>query len=254
MNNIVAFRHFSFDDDFAFRSWANANGHRLSMYDPAFAIPFDLLDDLDLLIICGGPMSVYEEELHPWLADEKRFVQEAIKRGKKVLGICFGAQMIAELLGSPVYRNAHKEIGWHTINRTQEQHPWFDGLPQQLVSFQWHGDTFDLPDHTRLLATSEACRVQAFAYEEHVLGLQFHLETTPACMEAMFEHWSSELIAAPYIQSESQIRSRFGQSELSIRMLHQILDRMVTERWPKSTGTTEKEADGSIDNIKEQTF
>ncbi|OMF36947.1 GMP synthase [Paenibacillus sp. FSL H8-0548] len=224
--NILAFRHFSFDDDFAFRSWASAGGHHFVLRDPSVEISLDWLDNLDLLIICGGPMSVYEEDRYPWLIHEKQFVAEAMNRGKKVLGICFGAQMIAELLGSPVYRNSYKEIGWHTINRTPEQHAWLVDLPEPLVSFQWHGDTFDLPEETRLLAYSEACRVQAFAYREHVLGLQFHLETTPACMEAMFDHWSSELIDAPYIQSEEQIRSLFGQSEVSIKLLHQILDQI----------------------------
>jgi GMP synthase-like glutamine amidotransferase len=171
-------------------------------------------------------MSVNEEEKYPWLASEKQFVKQAIQLGKKVLGICFGAQMIAELLGSPVYRNEYKEIGWHSINRTQEEHPWLSGLPEQFMSFQWHGDTFDLPQDTRLLAYSEACKVQAFAYRERVIGLQFHLETTPACMESMFAHWSSELIQAPYIQTAEQIRSQFACSEQSITMLHGILDRI----------------------------
>lgn len=223
--NIVAFKHFDFDDDYAFRSWAAFGGHRFDFKDPSIEIDDKWLDELDLLIICGGPMSVYEEEQYPWLVSEKQFVQKAIELGKKVLGICFGAQMIAELLGSPVYRNAYKEIGWHSINRTQEQHPWLDSLPEQFISFQWHGDTFDLPADTRLLAYSEACRVQAFAYREHVLGLQFHLETTPACMESMFAHWSSELIEAPYIQTAERIRSQYGQSECSLTLLHRILDR-----------------------------
>jgi GMP synthase-like glutamine amidotransferase len=224
--NIIAFKHFAFDDDHAFRSWANLGGHRLDVKDLSLEIDAKWLDDMDLLVICGGPMSVNEEEKYPWLASEKQFVKQAIQLGKKVLGICFGAQMIAELLGSPVYRNEYKEIGWHSINRTQEEHPWLSGLPEQFMSFQWHGDTFDLPQDTRLLAYSEACKVQAFAYRERVIGLQFHLETTPACMESMFAHWSSELIQAPYIQTAEQIRSQFACSEQSITMLHGILDRI----------------------------
>ncbi|WP_054025161.1 type 1 glutamine amidotransferase [Bacillus sp. FJAT-28004] len=224
--NIIAFKHFAFDDDHAFRSWTSLGGHRLDVKDPSLEIDAKWLDEMDLLVICGGPMSVYEEEKYPWLAAEKQFVQQAIQLDKKVLGICFGAQMIAELLGSPVYRNEYKEIGWHSINRTQEEHSWLSGLPEQFISFQWHGDTFDLPQDTRLLAYSEACKVQAFAYRERVIGLQFHLETTPACMESMFAHWSSELIQAPYIQTAEQIRSQFARSEQSLTMLHGILDQI----------------------------
>jgi len=236
--NILAFKHFAFDDDYAFRSWASLGGHRLDIRDPSVEINSEWLDEMDLLIICGGPMSVYEDERYSWLASEKQFVGQAIQLGKKVLGICFGAQMIAELLGSPVYRNAYKEIGWHTINRTQERHSWLEGLPEQLVSFQWHGDTFDLPEGTRLLAYSEACKVQAFAYLEHVLGLQFHLETTPACMESMFAHWSSELIDAPYIQTAERIRQQFGQSGQSIKALHHILDRIHLQAIETEEGVT----------------
>ncbi|WP_138754407.1 type 1 glutamine amidotransferase [Paenibacillus sinopodophylli] len=224
--NIVAFKHFEFDDEEAFRTWVNHNGHHLVMREPSLGVDLGWIDELDLLVICGGPMSVYEEELYPWLVEEKQFVQHAIALGKKVLGICFGAQMIAELLGSPVYKNEHKEIGWHTVNRTSDEHSWLSGLSESFLSFQWHGDTFDLPNDTRLLAYSDACKVQAFAYEDHVLALQFHLETTPACMEEMFANWYAELIEAPYIQSAEQIRSCYGQSKQSHKALHRILDRI----------------------------
>ncbi|MEV5026541.1 type 1 glutamine amidotransferase [Paenibacillus sp. LPE1-1-1.1] len=228
--NIVAFKHFDFDDEYAFRSWAGLRGHRLELRDPSAGINEEWMHDLDLLIICGGPMSVYEEDRYPWLIREKQFVQQAMQLGKKVLGICFGAQMIAELLGSPVHRNEYKEIGWHVIHRTEERHSWLAGLPEEFTSFQWHGDTFALPEDARLLAYSEACKVQAFAYGEHVLGLQFHLETTPACMETMFEHWSSELIEAPYIQTAEQIRGRFELSGQSHKALHLILDQISLSR------------------------
>lgn len=226
---ILAFRHFDFDDYYAFASWARKGGHRLEVRDPALGVRREWLDGLDLLIVCGGPMSVYEDAAYPWLAEEKLFVKQAVESGIKVLGICFGAQMLAELLGSPVFRGRHKEIGWHRVFRTEESHPWLEELDGQFVSFQWHGDTFELPEETRLLAYSEAYRVQAFSYQEHVLGLQFHLETTPACMEEMIGHWSAELTDAPYIQSEEQIRRESGRSGQSIDALHRILDRISAQ-------------------------
>ncbi len=226
---IAALRHYAFDDNYAFASWAHNEGHQLTMYDVAEGAALPSLNDFDLLVICGGPMSVYEESGYPWLREEKRLVRQAMDTGKFVLGICFGAQMLAELLGSPVYRNAHKEIGWHAVERTSEGHPCFEGMPGQFVSFQWHGDTFALPEGARLLARSEACGVQAFAFGERLLGLQFHLETTPVCLEQMLANWSNELVDGPYIQSAERIRGEAERSRQSIAWLHRILDGIAVQ-------------------------
>jgi GMP synthase-like glutamine amidotransferase len=221
---ILALRHFEFDDEYALASWAKPGAHQLYVHEATGGVSPKLVDDFDLLVICGGPMSVYEDHKYPWLAEEKQLVRLAMQAGKYVLGICFGAQMLAELLGSPVYRNAHKEIGWHQVMRTNELHYWFSELPEQFVSFQWHGDTFMLPREARLLAYSEACGVQAFALGERVVGLQFHLETTPSCIEQMLDNWSHELVAEPFIQSAERIRSEADRHIQSIGWLHGILD------------------------------
>lgn len=113
-------------------------------------------------IILGAPIRVYQEEQYPWLKAEKAFVSMALQEGKRILGICFGAQMLAEMLSSRIYPNKEKQIGWHPIARTKERHPWLIGLPEQFVSFQWYGDTFDLPSGSLQLATSDACVVRSF--------------------------------------------------------------------------------------------
>lgn len=224
---IIAFKHFSFDDEYALASWAKDRGHTLTVRDPANGIDPKWLEDNDCLVILGGPMSVYQEEKHRWLIEEKQFVKQAIQMNKKVLGICLGAQMLAEVLGSKVYRNKVKEIGWHSVQRTKETHPWFDEMPQQFHSFQWHGDTFDLPSGSKWLAFSEGCRNQAFSFGENVLALQFHLETTPACIEQMLTRWTSEIVPAPFIQTADEIRERAQQSKISFSLLHRILDRIA---------------------------
>lgn len=223
---IVAFKHFDFDDDCAFATWAANREHEWIVKDPAKGIQKEWLADMDLLVILGGPMSVYQEDRFTWLADEKLFVKQAIENGKNVLGICLGAQMIAEVLGGAVYRTKNKEIGWRKIHRTAANHPWLDGLPKHFYSFQWHGDTFDLPRGAQRLAYSDACENQAFCYGERVVGLQFHLETSPICIESMIAHWSDELVDAPYIQPVEHIRRETFRSAASWRMLHGILSRI----------------------------
>jgi GMP synthase - Glutamine amidotransferase domain len=225
--NILAFRHFDFDDTSAFSEWAQWGGHQLKIVNPAFELDKKWLESTDLLLILGGPMSVYQEEAYPWLAAEKRFVKSAMEQGIKIIGICLGAQMLAEILGAKVYRHSIKEIGWHRIERTGEEHPWLQQMPGEFHSFQWHGDTFDLPEGATLLARSEACGHQAFAYGNDVLALQFHLETTPACMEQMLTRWAGELIEAPYIQSAAEIRLNMQRVAVSFHILHQVLDQTV---------------------------
>jgi GMP synthase (glutamine-hydrolysing) len=141
------------------------------------------LADAAGLILMGGPMSVNDDL--PWLGDEMRAVRNAIHRGKPVLGICLGAQLIAKALGARVYRNPVKEIGWAPLCWTEQAaaDPLFRGFSRPEAVFHWHGETFDLPDGAERLAYSEACANQAFRIAGNVYGLQFHLEVTPAIIE-----------------------------------------------------------------------
>lgn len=155
---------------------------------------------VDFLIVLGGPMSVNDESVFPWLASEKQFIQQVIAADKPVLGICLGAQLIANAMGARVYPNARKEIGWFDVEQvgTSGGHFLF---PQTLPVFHWHGETFDLPPGAIHLARSAACAHQAFQLGERVIGLQFHLETTPDSAMAMIAHCGDELIEGPFVQS-----------------------------------------------------
>jgi GMP synthase (glutamine-hydrolysing) len=136
------------------------------------------------LILMGGPMSVNDNL--SWLGDEMRAIRDAIDRGRPVLGICLGAQLIAKALGARVYRNPVREIGWAPVSWTEEAaaDPLFRGFSRPETVFHWHGETFDLPDGAERLAYSEACANQAFRIAGNVYGLQFHPEVTPAIIEA----------------------------------------------------------------------
>ena len=164
------------------------------------------LDDLDLLIIMGGPMSVNHEQAYPWLRAEKQFISDAIEAGKAVLGVCLGAQLIATALGSRVYPNRLAEIGWFPIQSTYvAKKPGDFSFPELLSVFHWHGETFDLPPGCVRLARSAVCENQGFKLGAKVIGLQFHLESTPSLVRQMVENCRSELVPGQYIQAESEI-------------------------------------------------
>jgi GMP synthase - Glutamine amidotransferase domain len=223
--NIAILKHFDFDDESAIAGWCRSKGHPYTLIEPSAEDSLPNMNSFELLIVLGGPMSVYEEESYPWLAAEKRFLRDAIEADKKILGICLGGQLLAEALGGRVFRNEHKELGFHPIERNGNEHPLFAGMPEKFHSYQWHGDAFELPEDALPLASSEACRNQAFAYGPRILGLQFHLETTRSCAETMLERWSGEIKEAPYIQPEQRIRDQWSRIDDSHGYLRDILDR-----------------------------
>lgn len=137
--------------------------------------------EFDAILAMGGPMSVNDEDAHPWLREEKALVREAVEGGRGFLGVCLGVQLLASALGAPVQPNpAGAEVGLLAVQRTQagRDDPVLGPLAEPLVTLQWHGDTFDLPPGAELLATSPLARNQAFRVGERVYGVQFHLEVT----------------------------------------------------------------------------
>ena len=136
----------------------------------------------DALVVLGGPMNVDEEAAHPWLAPEKEAIRTAVADGVPFLGVCLGAQLLARALGAQVRPADAPEVGVAEVSLTAaaRDDPLFTRLPDPLPCFQWHGDTFDLPQGGVLLATAPACRNQAFRVGERAWGLQFHLEATAA--------------------------------------------------------------------------
>jgi GMP synthase-like glutamine amidotransferase len=158
------------------------------------------IEGIDLLVIMGGFMSANDEDKYEWIKPEKVFIAQAAQSGVKTLGICLGAQLIAAAFGAKVYKNTQKEIGWHKITAFNNSF-----LPPEALVFQWHGETFDLPQGAKPIASSAACKNQGFALGKNAIALQFHLETTPNGAKALVENCRGELISAPYIQSESDI-------------------------------------------------
>ena len=194
-------------------------GHRLTktlLYEkPVFPEP----EEFDMLLIMGGTMSVYQENEFAWLKPEKEFVKKVIETGKPVLGSCFGAQLIAEVLGGKVTRNRFKEIGWHRVKALAEgntkgknennEREIISDLPSclfpEFTAFMWHGDTFEIPAGAIRLFESKACQNQGFIYGENVLGLQFHPEADRRWIGKLIEDSGHELVEGKYIQSKEEI-------------------------------------------------
>ncbi len=228
--NIHHLQHVAFEGLGSMKAVLEEKGHQLSSTHLYANQDLPVLSDIDWLIVMGGPMGVYDEDVYPWLRTEKKFIREAIDAGKIVLGICLGAQLIADVLGAGVYKNAHKEIGWFNINRSADAGGMLlaQEIPEQVDVFHWHGDTFDIPEDATLLAESAACKNQGFILDERVLALQFHLETTPESAISLIDKCGDELDGSAYVQSKNEMLSdpqRFSNINQIMRSILGALER-----------------------------
>lgn len=148
------------------------------------------LEHVAAVIMLGGPMNVYEEETHPFLKDEDRFIKQVLKEEIPFLGICLGAQLLAKACGARVMKAAQKEIGWYSVDLTTEglRDRLSMGVVSPLTVFQWHGDTFDVPEGGKLICRSDIVPNQAFRVGSCAYGLQFHVEAS----QEMVEDWMRE--------------------------------------------------------------
>ena len=224
-------QHVPFEDTGCIRPWAESAGHAISVTRFYRDDKLPAVEEFDWLIIMGGPMGVYDEDQHPWLATEKGFIRQAIQKRKFVLGICLGAQLIADVLGARVYSHGHKEIGWYPIHKTRKGDGAVKLMPDEVTVLHWHGDTFDIPDGAVHLYRSAACENQAFIYRDHVLGFQFHLETTPNSLEGLIENCGHEIAPGPYIQKPNELQAdinRFSQINQTMIILLENLQKSLS--------------------------
>jgi GMP synthase-like glutamine amidotransferase len=184
---ILVLQHERVEHPGAFRRLLAEDGHTWLPVelDEGEALPG--LDGFDALWVMGGPMDVWQEDRHPWLAPEKAFIREAVAgRGLPFLGLCLGHQLLAEALGGRVGRAAVPEIGVMPVALTEEgaSGVLFDGLPERFDCLQWHGaEVTAMPAGARCLATSPACAIQAMQWGPRAVSAQFHLEVEPDTVE-----------------------------------------------------------------------
>ena len=221
--------HVPFEDAGNIARWAEKNDFLLNcthLYEGDILPP---IGSFDMVAVMGGPMNIYNSEFYPWLKVEKVWLGRVIAADIPVVGVCLGAQLLADVLGGRVEENNYKEIGAFEVRKlpTGECDSFFAELPDKFIAFHWHGDRFILPDYVTLLAESDACRYQAFQYKNHVLGLQFHFDYTVESLEKMFEFCGDELFCeGEFVQTKEEILSAAEHIIKAQRYLDLLLDKL----------------------------
>lgn len=193
----IALQHVAFEDLGLFADGLRHAGYEIDYRQAGIApVEADEWRDADLVVVLGGPIAAYDTRTFPFLLDEIAGVRARLERRRPTLGLCLGAQLMARALGARVFRSAAKEVGWAPVALTAEGRASCLAPLESVPVLHWHGDTFDVPAGSTLLARTQATPHQAFGIGRHALALQFHPEVDPSTIEAWLIGHSCELAQA----------------------------------------------------------
>jgi len=212
---ILVFQHVAIEHPGSFRDIMREAGHSMHAVELDEGEPILDLGGYDIMLVMGGPMDVWEEDIHPWLKAEKAAIREWVSAGRPYLGMCLGEQLLAVAMGGKVQlMTAPPEVGMSEVSITPD--PIFAGIGPLCTCFQWHGAAVvELPPGARLLATSPGCAVQGFAIGKHAYGLQFHMELT--------ETTAAEWGALPaYAQALEKVKGQGAMAALEAEVSHNL--------------------------------
>ena len=222
---IAVLQHAAFEGPGEIAAWAGQHGHAVKIHHLYQGDPLPARNYFDLLVVMGGEMNIYQYRDWPWLKPEREFIESALASGKRIIGICLGAQLIADALGARVFQNPHHELGWLPITWTAEARAAFPSLPATGSVLHWHGDTFNLPPGATRLATSEGCPEQGFLIKDKCLALQFHMEVDPGLV-GEYVAGQGTWPTGHYVQTPKQIIGEAASHcDRNHELLHGMLDR-----------------------------
>jgi len=225
--NILCISHAIFEKLGHIETWANKNNHIIRKVNPYRGETLPKIDDFDFIVIMGGPQSALKLEDAPYLLDEIALIKEAIKMEKRILGVCLGAQLVAEALGAKAEPSPHQEVGMHLIELLDDakNDPVFRHFPNKFEVMHWHYDMPGLPKDAVLLAKSEGCPRQAFRYGDRIYGFQFHFELTEKVIEGMVQNCLGDLLTkGKYVRSFHEIlETDFSEINLKLESVLEYL-------------------------------
>ncbi len=189
-------------------------------------------DAFDWLMVMGGSSHAWDEQENPWLREEKAFIREVLAQDKPFLGVCFGAQLLAEALGGRIFPNTYKEIGWHevSVNPVGQSSFLFQNVPPSFVSFHWHSDHFSLPQNCTRLADSNASENQAFVCNGRpFVGLQFHPEFTRDMIRHFARNLSQEWVPDVFVGDKDRVLAQTEEIPDTYWLMETLLNNMALE-------------------------
>jgi len=220
-------------------AWAGTRGYQVDRTYLCNEEKLPCGDDFDWLMVMGGSQHAWEEDRYPWLRAEKRFIANTVREGKIVIGICFGAQLLAEVLGARVFHSKHAEIGWYEVSLTAEGKEafLFRNIQENFKTFHWHSDHFSLPPGCTRLAFSEPTLNQAFICTERpVVGMQFHPEYTTELVASFACDVGDEWVKGPFVADKETVLKQTQKIPDTYGLMATLLDNIACEFGKSSTG------------------